>query len=464
MAMSQRASAAPSASGRARRGPRLGELLVGRGRVTKEGLRKTLKLQAELGGRLGTNLLELGLIDEERLLVTLGEQRETSTVSGSELRHAHPAVVKSIPAKLARRYGIVPFELRGNTLHVACRDLTDVLVEDEVRMLTGYMMRSFLSLELRIYEALELYYRAPPQVRFQALIRRLDDRREEPEADLETAAPPSEIPLSLRPSPRQDSSRRSVNEGRQRPPTPAAQPEAPRFIELNAEEEALLRRSAAESATSEVPAQAPDPPSSEAPSSEAPAVSLPPTATPPPPSPAAERAPRPAEDAAASDEERLQEATRALRDAEIRDEIAEVLLDFCAPYFRRRLLLIQRQGRIVGWRGSGEGVLGESVRAIEIPADEPSVFANVRQSGNFWLGPLPPLEANRTLELGLGGSHPKTCLVLPITVRAKTIGYLYGDNAGEGVAGAPVAVFRRLLAKTSIAFEIYILKNKMRMI
>ena len=82
----------------------------------------------------------------------------------------------------------------------------------------------------------------------------------------------------------------------------------------------------------------------------------------------------------------------------------------------------------------------------------------------MWLGPLPPLEPNQRLVAGLGGAAPKDCLVLPLALRGKMVCYLYGDNRRESVSGAPLAELRRLLAKAGMAFEIYILKNKMRLL
>lgn len=163
-----------------------------------------------------------------------------------------------------------------------------------------------------------------------------------------------------------------------------------------------------------------------------------------------------------STEDRLHSAARAFQQPEIRDEIADVLLEFCAPYFRR-LVLIRRQGRVVGWCGEGEGMDPEMVRGIEIKADEPSIFLGINES-SFWLGPLPRLPPNESLILGLDGPRPKDCAVLPITLLGKIVCYLYGDNLDGGVDGAPIAELRSLAAKAAVAFELYILKNKIRMI
>ena len=149
---------------------------------------------------------------------------------------------------------------------------------------------------------------------------------------------------------------------------------------------------------------------------------------------------------------------------EIRDEIADVLLDFAAPLFERRLLLFRRKERILGWRGGGAGVVDGAVRAVEIGLGEPSVFLSLTEASSFWMASLPPLEPNQRLVAGLGGASPKDCLVLPVVVRSKIVCYFYGDNRQAGVSGVPLAEMRRLMAKAGMAFEVYILKNKMRLL
>ena len=70
----------------------------------------------------------------------------------------------------------------------------------------------------------------------------------------------------------------------------------------------------------------------------------------------------------------------------------------------------------------------------------------------------------RNLELieALGGKRPKECAVYPIVVRGKTTCFVYGDNLESGVSTVPTAELRRLVGKAGIAFEVYILKNKIR--
>jgi hypothetical protein len=206
------------------------------------------------------------------------------------------------------------------------------------------------------------------------------------------------------------------------------------YIELDEEDAALLARPAEESTE----------PSPAAPSSPAPPAG---------PAPAPEPA---------SVESRLEVAAQKLQEIDIRDEIADAVLEFCGAFFERRLLLFRRGEQILGWRGEGQGVQKENVRGVEIATTEPSVFLGLLQGSPLWLGPLPSLPANQKLVRGLGGVPPKDCVILPVTLRSKTVCLLYLDNLERSVAGAPLAELRRLVAKAAVAFEVYILKNKIR--
>jgi hypothetical protein len=146
----------------------------------------------------------------------------------------------------------------------------------------------------------------------------------------------------------------------------------------------------------------------------------------------------------------------------MREDIADAVLGHCAPLFHRRLMLVVRNDSILGWRGEGTGVDTEGVRAISIPVTGPSVFLGLLQGSDFWLGPLPQMAHHKDLVEGLGGEPPSECFILPIRLRGKTVCFLYFDNVNEGVSGLPMAELRRLAAKVSLAFQVYLMKSKIR--
>lgn len=391
-----------------------GEFLVGEGKLSPDGLKKAIEMQQVAGGRLGTNILELGLMGEDELLAALGRYRRTSTVSAFQLRSVPREPLQLVPPEIARRHLFVPIERRGNTLTLASRDPGDLLVEDELGYLTSCLVKTVIGLELRIHQALEKYYRIPQPTRLSGLARRLDGAgqgrpaRVEPEDDERPAAAPAPSE-PRRPEPVKGAAEPAAPK-RGGPEPPRRESEI-RYIELNQEERARIYEADRNRGT-----------------------------------------PR----------ERLAAAAEELSKLTIRDEIADVLLDFSRPYLGRRILLVRRKDHIVGWRGEGSGIDVEMVRAIEIPAGEPSVFVTFSQGSDFWLGTLAPLAAHRSLIDALGGLPPKDCLILSVTLRSRLVCFLYGDNREASVSGVPLAELKRLARKAGVAFEVSILKNKIR--
>ena len=518
---------------------RFGETLVQAGALSREQLAKALEMQKILGGRLGTNLLELGYLDERTLTEHLGRFRSTQAVEPESLKKIPAPVLRSIPAKLALRYRLVPYQVRGKTLFVASKDPGDALQEDEISFLTSFMVRTHVALELHLEVALRRHFKAPLDQRFVALTRRMAaqaaGRVSTQPAPRGPASPNPAPAASVLPAPQASavpqapavsqapavpraptvsqapavSQAPTVPQAPTPPQAPAMSPQASasadapstavagsdafrnlstpapemEFIELDADDLALLRGAESPSAVSGADPQTGtslDAPMSfvpnergdeqvasrwQEPVSELDAQDLEDegfeaqdTGAPELGSPEPEGPP---EDADL--ETRLMWAARELQAADIRDEIGDVLLGFAATCYRRRALVIRRKDELVGWMASGEGMEPDAIRELALAATAPSVFFGLQEPGSFWLGPLPPLPANRDLIETLGAPAPRDCLVLPISLRSKIVGYLYVDNLDEGVAGSPVAEMKRLVAKAGLAFEVYILKNKIRM-
>lgn len=489
---------------------RFGEALLAAGLLGPEQLKKALEMQKILGGRLGTNLLELGYLDEQTLLERLGEFRACQTVDARTLESIPKPVLNAVPPKLVRRYGLVPFQVRGKTLLVASKDPGDPLQEDEISFMTGFMVRSHIALELHLEVALRRHFKAPLAQRFIALLRRQaagNGGGPTPTAGGALPSPPSgpstapTAPAGASPSATParppvkaagpTAAPASTAVSPPRPPggttprstaSPSPTSEGVEYIELDDADLALLR--------------GPEPDRNPAPEAEddsgllswGSGLELPPSPDallPPPPTLDSSTDPteRPVfepdpntdlvdptdlddeEDgvddpipATRDPETLLSWAARRLQAADIRDEIGDVLLDFAGAFFMRRALVIRRKDHLVGWMaGSGR------IRELDMETSVPSIFFGLQEPDSFWLGPLPMLPANGDLLKALGGPPPKDCLVLPVSLRAKIVCYLYVDNLEAGVAGSPVADMKRLVAKAGLAFEVYILKNKIRM-
>ena len=405
-----------------------GEWLVKGGLLREDGLRRALEIYRVTDARFDSVLLDLGLIHESTLLKALGRFHKTRTVSRKELSLVEASVARMVSPRIATRLRIVPFRLEGKTLSVAALDPGDLLVEDELGLITGCLIASYVTLEVRLVEALHRLYRAPLSIQYQSLIRRADAKPQTSDraASVTTSrtAPPA-VPVTNDDAPRAE---------RRRPgDRPKRHEKYHEPLEMSDEDLHLFP--SMRLGNGEVAAGAAIPKSVGA---VAP--------------PAADLSP----------DERMAATALALQNAEMREDIADAVLGFCAPLFRRRMMAVVRGDTVMGWRGEGEGVDPEMVRAISIPLREPSVFVGLSQGTEFWLGPLPEMPHNMDIVAGLGGLAPKECFILPVRVRSKTVCFLYCDNVDDGVAGLPMADLRRLAAKAGLAFQVYLMKSKIR--
>jgi len=399
-----------------------GDWLVKEKLLRPDGLRRAVEIYKDTQSRLDTVILDLGLMAESTLLDALGRFHKTRTVSRAEF-FAAEAAARMVSPRVALRMQVVPFRVEGKTLSVAALDPGDLLVEDELGLITGCMVATFVALEMRLYEALNRLYGIPLSVQYVSLITRFD--REGTARSAPAAIPPVRMSKS-----EQESAQERTWRPKERTRRPVIHDQ-----ELEVSDEDLSLFPSLRTGEGEGLEETPSPPMLREPE--------------PPP-------------ADLEPEERLAATAEALQNAEMRDDIADAVLGFCAPLFRRRLMLFNRKGTVMGWRGDGDAVDQEKVRKISIPLTDPSVFVGLTQGTELWLGPIPEMPRNLDLVAGLGGTAPKDCFILPVMVREKTICFLYCDNVEDGVGGLPMADLRRLAAKAGLAFQVYIMKSKIR--
>ena len=138
----------------------LEDLLLARGRVSAEDIRKVRLLQQERGERLERLLLDLGFISEDDLISLLSEHLGIPLVGRKEF----PAVAVTLPSvniQFLRHAKILPLEIQDGTLTVAMADPSDLDSMHGLQVATGLHVRPFLAREKEIIAALEGYDEAP---------------------------------------------------------------------------------------------------------------------------------------------------------------------------------------------------------------------------------------------------------------------------------------------------------------
>jgi len=155
---------------------RLGELLVAKGKLTDDQLRKALQAQMIWGGHLGTNLIELGYLSEDELGEVLAEAHSVRYAPYGMLQEIPAAVLSSIPRGLVEKYKIIPFRFDGKKLHLVMLTPQDLMALDEVAFATGFQLVPYVTPEIRLFQVLEKYYSIPRAKRYITLSRELSLR------------------------------------------------------------------------------------------------------------------------------------------------------------------------------------------------------------------------------------------------------------------------------------------------
>src|SRR3989339_274372 len=136
---------------------KLGQILITSGVITEEQLNEALKLQKRGGGRLGTNLVKLGHMTEDNLMTFLSKQYGMSAINLAEFK-IDPAVLKLIPAAMAKKYMIMPLTRAGAKLTVAMADPSNVFAVDDIKFMTGYNVEVVIATESALINTITTYY------------------------------------------------------------------------------------------------------------------------------------------------------------------------------------------------------------------------------------------------------------------------------------------------------------------
>jgi type IV pilus assembly protein PilB len=141
--------------------PRLGDLLVAAGAITRTQLGAALADQRSFGQPLGSTLVQMGYLDEETLVRTLARQLKLP-VAWLRDKWVEDAVRDLLPAELALKHRVLPlfvtFEDTGKVLHLAMHDPNDLEALDAVGFKVGHKVSPVLAAGSELEDALGRHY------------------------------------------------------------------------------------------------------------------------------------------------------------------------------------------------------------------------------------------------------------------------------------------------------------------
>ncbi|WP_315119370.1 GspE/PulE family protein [uncultured Clostridium sp.] len=136
---------------------RLGEILIDSGLITDEILNRALILQRETGEKLGTLLITKGFATEEQIVDAVKKQLGIEYINLYEL-NIRPEIIEIIPETMARKYELLPIDIINGRLLVVMADPLNYFAIEDIKAVTGYVVKTSISLRGIILENIERYY------------------------------------------------------------------------------------------------------------------------------------------------------------------------------------------------------------------------------------------------------------------------------------------------------------------
>ncbi len=136
----------------------LGELLVERGVINQEQIVMAMAHQKEHGGLFGAILVELKFATEEDIAQALTCQYGFPYLPLSNYE-IDQEVLDSVPQDVCERFCLIPIDKIGKSLTLAMSDPLNVAAMEDVELLTGCAVQTFVSTAADIKEAIQKYYK-----------------------------------------------------------------------------------------------------------------------------------------------------------------------------------------------------------------------------------------------------------------------------------------------------------------
>jgi len=136
----------------------LGELLIERGILTQSQVDKAIAVQQERRGLIGEILVELGFAKEEDIAQALTAQYGFPYLPLSNY-DINTEIINIVPGRVARQYLLIPIDKIGNNLTLAMSNPLNVQAIEDVELLSGCSVQTFVSTSSDIKRAIEKYYK-----------------------------------------------------------------------------------------------------------------------------------------------------------------------------------------------------------------------------------------------------------------------------------------------------------------
>ncbi|MHB0994754.1 MAG: GspE/PulE family protein [Elusimicrobiales bacterium] len=167
----------------------LGEIMVLAKWITEDQLAKALKFQQQQGGLIGEVLVKMRYATEEQVAQALAKQlgipfasRENQILSPEKIQ----GLDRMIPEKFARENAVIPLFVENNVLAVALTDPTNILVLDNIKLVSGMEIQPFISTKAQILKVIDSFYSGQTSLIDKVLDKAVGGAGESSESDVVT--------------------------------------------------------------------------------------------------------------------------------------------------------------------------------------------------------------------------------------------------------------------------------------
>jgi len=129
---------------------------------------------------------------------------------------------------------------------------------------------------------------------------------------------------------------------------------------------------------------------------------------------------------------RLATTMQSLATVTTRDEVIDELVAFMSTACRRAAFFAVKKGELRGWAAAGEGIATNNIDRAALELDKPSTFQDIVATRLPFHGPVHD-GYSRDFLFAAVGAAPIDMTALPITLRDKVIGILYGDDRHQAI-------------------------------
>ncbi len=153
-----------------------------------------------------------------------------------------------------------------------------------------------------------------------------------------------------------------------------------------------------------------------------------------------------------------------LQAAETNSQIIQLILQFGRAYFQHRSVLVLRAGsfEVVSSEGSLEYV--EHTKKLTVPIESPNIIHSIFTNQQYHLGTIPANPENFAILEQFGEEPGSMLFLLPLIYNQRVELILFASRSTQSFALDHVRRFQMLMEKASLANQILLLKNRLRLL